>query len=345
MLQKLPAPRHLRDVIELFTLYDPAQGIDSVLKSFDPRGLTRADVLGAVLGETDVKPMAVMQDESYRPWAHFRNLLKGDEFRRRARQLILQAYPEKQRIIFVHVPKCAGTDLSFLLKRRYPVLADDQFMPEVTPVEKFFAQLRDFSIGCRYSDSIVLLGHTYLSLYRQQKISRDGDFLFTILRDPVEIVYSFINFVLGVCQRASATPVGHEIGWLKFLEISAFPQNPTLDEILILARRALYKDNAVDTMCKWLGNGDAESTIANLIASDIEITDIAHYPAWRELRFPRSPVTRHNQSTWLFTPELASPADRAHIDKVTAQDQILYRRVQGCWQRSGGLSIRGSALK
>jgi hypothetical protein len=48
-------------------------------------------------------------------------------------EMILNAHPEKQRLIFVHIPKCAGTDLTANLGTRYPVvhqtLADSNWTP------------------------------------------------------------------------------------------------------------------------------------------------------------------------------------------------------------------------
>ena len=37
-------------------------------------------------------------------------------------EMILNAHPEKRRLIFVHIPKCAGTDLTANLGTRYPTV-------------------------------------------------------------------------------------------------------------------------------------------------------------------------------------------------------------------------------
>jgi hypothetical protein len=58
-------------------------------------------------------------EASYHPCGHFRAALLSDEFRRNVVQGLLAAFPEKGRNVFIHVPKCAGTDLIFNLVHRF----------------------------------------------------------------------------------------------------------------------------------------------------------------------------------------------------------------------------------
>ena len=50
-------------------------------------------------------------------------------FQQEVLTLLLNAFPEKRRLLFVHIPKCAGSDLSHHLMTRYPSI-DQRLMEE-----------------------------------------------------------------------------------------------------------------------------------------------------------------------------------------------------------------------
>ena len=54
-------------------------------------------------------------------------------------EMILNAHPEKRRLILVHVPKCAGTDLTANLGTRYPVVHQTLANSNWTPPERLQA--------------------------------------------------------------------------------------------------------------------------------------------------------------------------------------------------------------
>src|SRR5271156_1873791 len=122
MQQILPTPRTPRELIELFAVYDRQIGINSVLNAADFSVLDRATVLTTALGAVKQQRLEQEVREGYNPRGHLRTLLQSVEFRERARPLIFEAFPEKRRAIFIHIPKCAGTDMTDLLRRRYPAL-------------------------------------------------------------------------------------------------------------------------------------------------------------------------------------------------------------------------------
>ena len=234
--------------------------------------------------------------------------------------------------------------MSEILFNHFPALPSGSFVHTASNAEGFFAFLRKFSLGLRYGTAIALTGHTQLKFYQNQNFIREQDFIFTILRDPASIVYSFVNYVLTICKTAKTQPRGDTPTWLEFLGITEIPEDASPEDMLILARRALYKENTRNTMCTLLGDGDLQGSLAQVIATNIEITDTSRYQAWRETYFPNEKITRHNASESYFTPDNASPADRDYIAQITTEDQKLYALVQARLAKTGKLSLRGNEL-
>jgi len=119
---QLQAPRDPRSLFELFATYDPARGLDELLASLDVTGLEPRHIYHSILGRRPETLQATKRPEHYNPRDHMRGALISPEFQRKIIPLILNAYPEKQRLLFIHVPKCAGTDLRIGLSTRYPAL-------------------------------------------------------------------------------------------------------------------------------------------------------------------------------------------------------------------------------
>jgi len=344
MRQILPIPRNPRDLIELFSAYDPRIGIDSVLDAFDSQSMTAADVFAALSGEILDPRVAAPLSGDYQGRVHMRLLLEGPQFRVHARQLIANAFPEKRRVIFVHIPKCAGSDMGAELHEKFATLPHEIYLPENTPAEIFFLHLRDFSQALRSKNGIALIGHERLDIYQEQNLIREQDLLFTILRDPAEIVYSFINFALTICKNAKYNPRGDVPHWLNYLNVTEIAEDASVDEMMELARFALYKGDTPNTICEFLGKGTANDAMARVVATNIEITDTVRYPAWRQSCFPGAKMTRYNASYPYFTPQTATAGDRDHIAQITGEDQKFYDLIQSRLAKTGRLSLRGREL-
>jgi len=303
-------------------------------------------VFTAVLGQAGKQRLAEKVEGEYDPAFHLRAMLRGPAFRARARSLLLHAYPGKRRLLFVHIPKCAGSDLTTLLRRRYPALRQQIFGVAGVPAEKMFRELRDCVLGLRFSDSVACVGHEKLGFYQQEKLARPQDQLFTIVRPPQALIYSHISYVLTQCQGAPVTQRPDGVRWLAALGLEAIPADAGPAEMAALGQRALRTPALMHTniMCRMLGDGTADSAIARIVQSDIEITDIFRYAAWRTARFPGAPATQINASTPYFTAAHATAADRAEIAALTAEDEKLYAAIATALNRGNAVSIRGRAL-
>jgi hypothetical protein len=343
MQQVFPAPRFPRALFELFALHVPGQGIESILDLVDFAGVNEAAIwaaFGHKIGQQS-------QRAGYVPRLHLHYMLHSPDFHERARQLLLNAYPGKRRAIFVHIPKCAGTDMTALLRRHYPTLQKAAFDPTV-PAADLFTTLRDTVLGLRYSDTIALTGHERLAFYhRQFSLVRPQDWVFTIVRDPRAMLYSHLCYILTVCRDAPRTGRPDGLLWLKLLDLKAIPEHASAAYLADLARALLAREDITprNTLCNFLGDGTANSALEAIIASNIEITDTARYPAWRAEKFPHAAASHVNPSHPYFTPDQAEAADLDRIAELTAEDRLLYAAIAAAFARNDQLSIRGRQLK
>ena len=346
MDQRLPPPRTPRALMELFALYLPGTGLDGMLAPVDLATLDREGVFTAVLGQAGKQRMAAPVEGQYDPAFHLRAMLHGPAFRARARSLLLHAYPGKRRLLFVHIPKCAGSDLTTLLRLRYPALRQQIFGVEGVPAEKMFRELRDCVLGLRFSDTVACVGHEKLAFYQKEKLARPQDTLFTIVRQPQALLYSHVSYVLTQCEAAPRTRRPDGLRWLAALGLDEIPSGASPAMMVALGQRALRTPSLIHTniMCRMLGDGTAETALQRIVQTDIEITDTTRYPAWRAARFPGAPATQINASTPYFTAHYATAEDRDHVAGLTHEDQKLYAVIENALARSGTLSIRGRAL-
>jgi hypothetical protein len=121
--EPLPPPSDPRGLFEALALLDDTSSVQDLVPRFNFDGLKAKHVHFAVFGHsvaerTDDNPVP----RSYSARRDMNNLLMSDDFQKNIIALFLRAFPEKRRLIFIHVPKCAGTDLSAHLMERLPFL-------------------------------------------------------------------------------------------------------------------------------------------------------------------------------------------------------------------------------
>jgi hypothetical protein len=342
----LPAPVTMREMLLAFALYDPAGGIDSLLNRFDLTGVTRRQVYFSVLGRGPETAKAATGGASYNPRAHIGKTLQTEEFQTRIRELILGAFPEKRRLIFVHIAKCAGTDLLQTLQRKYPYLHHHMAIPDIMGKAELFNTLRGFASVVNLSDSIAVSGHVPLRWYLERKLVRFEDDLFATVREPRELMYSYISFILTRVVTHRGKKRGDTSSWLGHIgmteaDVEPDPSPGYLAELggRLLRARPVTTPNM---LCTNLGRGNIDSALDAIVTTDIELTDTLRYSDWRRGKFGYEPGQRVNPSKAYFSPQTASKADRALVDDMVAEDMPLYERIRAMLDAGGALSVRGS---
>src|SRR4051794_22778551 len=192
----LAAPRNPRELFQLLAGHAVGKAdLSDLLEPVDFAGVTPRHVYYGVLGRPPERFWSAAPD--YDAKAHFLRGLRSPEFRVRAIELFLAAFPEKRRLVFIHIPKCAGTDLNYHLARRFLWLRHILSSPETVPDKTFFAELAMAAQRVESVQEIFVAGHIQFSHYAARIGTRLNDRIFTVIRDPIEIAMSMANYVVS----------------------------------------------------------------------------------------------------------------------------------------------------
>ena len=194
-----------------------------------------------------------------------------------------------------------------------------------------------------FSEAIFVRGHVNLADYLKQGLARPCDRLFTILRDPVEIAISQVNYIMMRLQADAAIgefqPDTRQ--WLHLLELQT-----TLEDLSDAALRrlgiwALRMREIVlpNPMCHWLGGGDAAAVLMRLAEHEVEVTNTRHYPQWRRQRWGVDADTRQNEFIKFLTRDALGAGDLAYLQDISAEDARLYRVVEQELVRTGASAV------
>lgn len=343
-----PAPRSPRELLLSLCRYDDTQGMAGWLDGFDYRGVGPHQAYYAVLGRLPESARVAAQPEGYDARRHFEEMLLSSEFQGRLMARVLRAFPERKRLFFVHVPKCAGSDLAAHLFRRHEgaYLGPQDESPLHIAPERLPWRLQMLVAGHERHDTLAVLGHIGLHWVLSEKLLRFGDTAFSVIRDPIDMAVSKVNYVLTQLLGRGEHPPAHFPAWMEMLGLSGFPQAMDEAEARATARRLLRAPRVVphNNICRFLGRDDAASTFDLCAAADIELTTVSRYPAWLRQRWGIDTATRLNESHPYLRREELDAADLAHLHDITAEDRIVHQRLEARLAASSQLSLPGSLL-
>jgi hypothetical protein len=97
------APRTPREVFELFRNYDDARDIDGLLEQVDWAGVAPHQIYWATLGPLPESASVCKLSDPYSARAHAKAAVLSEEFQRSSVTLIANAFPERRRLIHVHI--------------------------------------------------------------------------------------------------------------------------------------------------------------------------------------------------------------------------------------------------
>jgi len=340
---KLRPPRNRFDVIRMLGLYNEADGLDHMLAQFDLARLPSAGVDRIVLGPTGGR---TPQADGLDPGARVRMLLRSDRFRKVVLRNVLETFPNKRRLIFVHVPKCAGSDLTALLSLSHLAIEGAIAKPDWYAPDDLLKYLHDIVLATQFVDDFLVCGHIPLPFYVDNGLIRPDDSIFTVIRDPVSLVVSQVNYILTRMRRDPGGRKPDSREWMEMLGVGAPRADLSADERLALGRKVLRDKRMVpaNIICRALGAGESGSAMKAIVASDIEITDTTRYDAWLTERWGLTESPRRNQSETFLTMDRLDADDRAVIAALTAEDARLHGAAMRRLDATSAPSIRGASL-
>jgi hypothetical protein len=346
----MPAPRDPRAMFDLLSWYDETRGLAPLLSRLDLDGRHPRQVHYGVFGMLPQSAVHLPPDGRYYPRDHLNELLLSDEFQTGLLPRLLQAYEDKRRLLFIHIPKCAGTDLSNKLKTRYPWVDYNIMDGDWTTKDALFRHLSRLATQTRFADSLYLCGHAGLDYYARNQLIRPTDQSFTIVRHPSDVIMSQVNYVLTRfwldAEQQAMRP--DTLEWLRLIDIEALPPRMTEDFVHHAGMKILQNTDIVkpNSVCFWLGghNATAHEALEGLISQDVEVTDTGHYAEWLAQRWQIKSRSRDNSSMKFLTAEMLPRQYRDYVTEISREDLKLYRAVEKGITRAGALSVMGRDL-
>src|SRR5437763_5806178 len=343
---KLNPPTRPRETLRLLSQFNRSAGLGALLDQVEWHSVSPLQVYYAVLGRLPEDAKVAVPDEGYSARAHAEAALLSDEFQQEVLKRVLDAFPEKRRLLFVHVPKCAGTDLIEHLSARYPSLSEYLSQPGWTAKPGLFEHLKNFVVNAGSADAIFVSGHIPLQWYLDHSLYRFSDRLFAVVRNPYDMVISQVNYVF---KRFFEAPRCHHPDtreWADLLGIDMFDVNMPQDELRQLGFRILSSPQIVNprNICTYLGDGTADSAFDSMARCNIELTEVGHYNAWLSAEWGIDTNTRANQSRPILKRSDLDAAQWQEIAEICKEDFRIYNRVVERLAQAGGYRVFGAEL-
>lgn len=339
------APKNPRELFDYFRLYEQPTGISGLIQKWDASDVTPQQVYYSVLGRLPEGDRA-KRGEDYDACAQYLNALRSDEFQSGIVKAVLNAYPDKKRMIFIHIPKCAGSHLNEKLIATFAAVNFRLMDRKWIDTDNFFDMLRILTAKLENSDTIAPYGHLPLKWYVNNGLIRLGDTTVSIVREPAQVVLSQVNYILTRFVSDPQLKAIDTNGWLPFIDKSKLTSSIASNNFRDLAIEILYSDALVtrDVMCSFLGHGTAKSAFELCASASVELTDLEHYPEWLRLRLGVDAGQATNVSKRYVTMEDIGIDGLERIKNVTEQDCILMDRVRTIMGDPNRCSISGVEL-
>jgi hypothetical protein len=249
----------------------------------------------------------------------------------------------------VHIPKCAGTDLSFHFRARHASLDRSLTDPSWTSKPAMLRRIARVVAHARNADSIFVHGHINLADHIAADVIRPTDRAFTVIRDPLAAAISQINYVLTRFDEdiAAGQLRPDTSTWSQMMALGPAPAQLSDDFIKRVTRTVLRNQDMTvpNSLCHWLGAGGAQAVVERLATYDVEITDVDRYNGWLRAAWGVDAKTRWNESKKFISLQNLATDDVAYLNDITRDDQRLYRTVERRLTATGKLSLTGDDLR
>jgi hypothetical protein len=336
-VQKRPLPTNPRQLMELFGAMGVAATFQGVGRSLEMKGADPHQIAFIALGRWPSTAEIAAFDDPYQPKPHLFSLLRSDEFRAHFIHRICEAFPERQRLLFVQIPRSAGQNVLDAIDTKHPLLPSDfsatRFRDPVTlatTLGHIFSRLA--------SSNALALAQPHLSTFidipETRTIGPDpliwraftppcrvNDLLFAIMRDPAARALGQINALLGA-YAADERPVPPALK--ARMDLAGRPPRPA--DWRLLGRAILTETLLRNPICHALGDGTADGAMQACARSPIRLVALEHYKAWGRAALDSMPADPVPPAGNILRAEDLSSADRAAIDAATSQDRIFYAR-------------------
>ena len=345
----LSMPKDLKQVFQLLGLYDPKEGLGDLLSRIRAEEISPRRVYNAVLLRAPDNIALATPHPRYNGREHLRMALESPEFQRKSMRNFLQVYPDKLRQIFIHIPKCAGTDLVLNLAPDRLSFPRVLTLSDWVSSEDLISALSGLVRAAPFHEQIFIYGHMTVGDYIDVGGARSSDQMFTVIRDPVELLLSQANYAAGRLRQDPeiSSPDTQEI--MAALGLERLQEERSAAYWKMLAAQCLVNQRVCppNRICHYLGKEQIatyECAIEHIVRYDIEITETSQYRRWLNDRWGIQAESRHNKSEKVLSLQEALGFFPNQISSGTAEDQKLFDVVRWVLQKTGRSSTCGSEM-
>jgi len=342
---KISSPKHVRDSLNLFVYYKSELDITEIFEEIDWRDVTPVQIYYALLDRCPERLSVAKASQDYCPRSHYLDVLYSDEFQSSIVWNVLNAFSEKRRLIFVHIPKCAGSDLAAQISKNTPTVTQRITNPDWASKAELFCAIRQLVVNSVVSDNIFVSGHYTLNELIGRRACRYGDEIFTVVRDPIDRAISNINYATSIIAGVSSGLLDYP-AWSSIAAETIQYLGKDHVDLIKLAKTIMHDKRIItpNAICNCLGDGDAASAMDKIAGSNIEITDTTRYNEWIKNRWGAERSERLNASESVLTRDKLTSDDLEYLAAIFSEDIIIYQAISKQLYRSNEPSIRGSNL-
>ncbi|MBC8166847.1 MAG: sulfotransferase family 2 domain-containing protein [Bryobacteraceae bacterium] len=318
----------LRGLILQFAHYRSIDELDEITKHLDEDLRHPVGVYLIALARLPESLDTSCENPGYSGSEHLRQVLLCEEFQMAIVRNLLHSFPEFRRLLFVHVPKCAGADLSVMLSRRFFLLQKPLTVSDWTSKSALFEHLRGFAANLSsLAREILVCGHFTLSEYITANLIRAEDSLFTVVRDPVERIISHVNYVMTVMKLDLAMTRPDTKAWASSLQLPNLEQL-TFDEELatLILINSAFAGELQNRMCRMLGSDDGTfaSAAQSIKQSNIEVVLLENYESWLASKWGLESEGMNPSEKFISYERLSSKLRAFIVDELAGEDLKLY---------------------
>ncbi len=275
---------------------------------------------------------------------HISQVINSEEFRRIFHGLLCKSYPEAQRIFFLHIPKTGGTDLRERFRGDASTLIwDVSHESDVHGAQLAHQQFPKFQRA--ESKRILFTGHYDINDLFSRSSLRSSDKAFTVIRNPVDVVVSAINFVLTELERYPERPYAQN--WnarLAMLGVEQRSEGQAWErwQISRLLRSPDFYDEYANLISRYLGGHDGamDSIVDNIVVADMDLVEISALESYVERYVgPRTSASYLNVSKKVIQSEGdLDLRDRIYIrDVMCSRDMNIFNFLKDFFHSGNGV--------
>ncbi|HTZ71481.1 MAG TPA: hypothetical protein VMB71_12575 [Acetobacteraceae bacterium] len=346
---KQALPTRARDHFDTIASMGRNAGIVAFIRNLELKHAEPHKLTFATLGRWPTPAEASSIPDPYRPARHLRELLTSLEFRAAISRRLMEAFPEKQRLLLVGLPRSATGSVLKTLRGRLPLIEGGLDQSAFADADTLIKTVGEMLWTAPTTRTLAMALPTLapfigaaspaddpLRWQSSEPPCRPNDMLFAIMRPPLERALSQANAALTAAREDGPDAVAADIG--------TPPASADLPAWRALGKRLLPQFVSRNPVTTALADGTAAGTLALCRTVPLQLVALRDYPAWGRGPLGGSVAEGVNASATILRHADLSPSEIALIEERTAEDRQFYDRFAARRAAADTLAIASRTL-